>query len=81
MSVTITVKYFAALAELTTTSEEKLLIPKGSSVQDVEVIICDKYPRIKSMSYKLALDFKFVEYHFKIEKEATLAFLPPFAGG
>jgi len=81
MNITITIKYFAALSELTATTEEKFLIPIGSTVQDVVSIISDKYPRIKSMSYKLALDFKFVELNYKIEKEATLAFLPPFAGG
>ncbi|SDH24601.1 molybdopterin synthase sulfur carrier subunit [Pedobacter terrae] len=41
----------------------------------------DRFPTLKGMKYKLALNKNIVQQNTEIKNQATIAIMPPFSGG
>tara|TARA_R110002072_G_scaffold75883_3_gene178338 strand:+ start:2295 stop:2525 length:231 start_codon:yes stop_codon:yes gene_type:complete len=74
------IKYFGKIAELTGISEEEIEVFIGDS-KELNTLLEEKYPSLKQMEYKMAIDEKIVNATQKLEAHSTIALLPPFAGG
>lgn len=77
--MTITVKYFGVLAEITQCSEETLLFTE-TKITELLAVLFKKYPKLKEK------DFQIAQNKVLVPKETMLAapeiaLLPPFAGG
>ena len=77
---TLTIKYFGAVAEVTDTLQEELDIADDMSVQSVIDACLQKYPRLQSMSFKVAHNQKITDSGTVAPRD-EIAFLPPFSGG
>tara|TARA_Y100001972_G_C7666983_1_gene337550 strand:- start:8323 stop:8562 length:240 start_codon:yes stop_codon:yes gene_type:complete len=77
---TLTVKYFGAIAEVTDTLQEELDIMDDMSVQSVVDACLQKYPRLQTMSFKVAHNQKITDSGETAPGD-EIAFLPPFSGG
>lgn len=74
------IKYFGKIAEITGKTEELIFLEKGNS----ETILSNlqvKYPELKTLAYKLAVDQEILKSNMEINEDSTIALLPPFAGG
>ncbi|WP_418262208.1 MoaD/ThiS family protein [Flavobacterium faecale] len=78
----INAKYFGLIADITNKKEERLqLEDKQISVAKLKAIMEMNYPDLKTTTYTVAVNQTMVGSDTKINKEDTIAFLPPFAGG
>ena len=77
---TLTIKYFGAVAEVTDTLQEELDIVDNMSVQSVIDACIQKYPRLQTMSFKVAHNQKITDAGAVAPRD-EIAFLPPFSGG
>ena len=57
------------------------LLGSGTTVADLEQIIQGKYPSVSGLTYKIAINGRFVESEIQVPEAASIAMLPPFAGG
>lgn len=74
------VKYFGMIAEKITCTDEVLAIG-GDDPIDLRVIFEGKYPELKEMSYKIAVNQSITDYVEQTVDNVEIALLPPFAGG
>ncbi len=77
---TLTIKYFGAIAEITETMQEELDILDDMSVQSVIDACLQKYPRLQTMSFKVAHNQKITDSG-EVAPRDEIALLPPFSGG
>ena len=75
----ITIKYFGMLAESTGTSEEQIPF-SGGTVAELMESLYSKYPVLRSMEFKVAVDQKISTEEDLISNQ-EIALLPPFSGG
>ena len=79
--MTVTIKYFGAIAEGTGKSEEEVdLTEVGGDLESVKAYCLKKYNRISNQSFKIAVDQNLVD-HAVLRGGEEIALLPPFAGG
>ncbi len=77
--MTLNIKYFGVIAEITQCHEEVLEFSK-SSIEDLLDILFDKYPEIKIKDFQTAMNNEIVSKN-SIISTSEIALLPPFAGG
>ncbi|XOV92794.1 MAG: MoaD/ThiS family protein [Bacteroidota bacterium] len=77
---TFTIKYFGVVAEVTGRLQEETELKEITSVQDALNACLEKYPELKTVSFKIAHNQKITESG-TIEPKDEIAFLPPFSGG
>ena len=77
--MTLNIKYFGVIAEITQCHEEVLEFSK-SSVDDLLTMLFDKYPEIKINDFQVAMNNEIVSKD-SIISESEIALLPPFSGG
>ena len=77
--MTLNIKYFGVIAEITQCREETLEFSK-SSVNDLLNILFNKYPEIKIKDFQVAMNNEIVSKNSIISKP-KIALLPPFSGG
>ncbi len=77
----IKVQYFGMIAEAAGTSNEELELTNNAMVSSFIQVIQNKYPALKNMDFKIALNQSIVDDSTEIKEDAELAVLPPFAGG
>lgn len=78
----ITVKYFGIIADITQKKEEAFLIDDESkTLKSLKLKLEIKYPKILVINYSIAVNQKFLQNDFLLEKDDIIALLPPFAGG
>jgi len=77
--MTVTIKYFGLLAEITSCSEERLEFSKAS-VSDLLDELFNKYPTLKDKDFQVAQNLEIVSKDAAITTN-ELALLPPFSGG
>ena len=77
--MTLNIKYFGVIAEITQCHEEVLEFSK-SSVDDLLNVLFDKYPEIKIKDFQVAMNNEIISRN-SIVSEPEIALLPPFAGG
>jgi len=73
------IKYFGMLIEATNCAEETLEF-SGSTVDQLLSQLKEKYPHLKNMDFKVAVNQEIVGESVKIER-SEIALLPPFSGG
>ena len=77
----ITLKYFGKIAEIVGSHESIDNSLANLPIRDFKDKIEKVYPRLKTISYKIALNQNLVEASTIINNGDELALLPPFAGG
>ena len=74
------VKYFGMIAELIDKSAE-LIEVEVSEKNDLRSYFELKYPGLKEMNFKIAVNKELVNNVTELEEGSEIALLPPFAGG
>jgi len=80
--MTLTIKYFGAIADVTDKKEEQFQLE--SAHHDLESVKHElelQYPGIKNIPYSVALNKSIALPEAVIHEHDELALLPPFAGG
>lgn len=77
--MTINIKYFGQIAEVTQVEYEQFDFNKNSVSELIEVLF-NKYPELKTKDFKVALNQELVDVDTQITG-GEIALLPPFAGG
>ena len=80
-NIHITVKYFGAIAELTTCSTERIIVEENQGVEDLHQTLLEKYNPLKTATYKIAHNQRIIEDNHPLKDQDEIALLPPFAGG
>ncbi len=79
--MSITIKYFGAIAEATGVTEEVMELQEiDGSIEQLRSVCLEKYSSIKDLSFQLALNQSLVNSGL-LKDGDEVAFLPPFAGG
>lgn len=78
--MTFIIKYFGMTAEASGKTEEELLV-SSSSIKELKDVLLHKYPKLKPMNFKIAVNQNVVENDFDLIGSEEIALLPPFAGG
>jgi molybdopterin synthase sulfur carrier subunit len=77
--MTINIKYFGQIAEVTQVENEQFDFNKNSVSELIEILF-NKYPELKTKDFKVALNQELVDVETQITG-SEIALLPPFAGG
>lgn len=73
-------KYFGMIAEAVGKENEEFEFT-NSSVEELDQLIKNKYEKLFTMNYKVAVNQSFVEENTMLKDNDEIALLPPFAGG
>jgi sulfur-carrier protein len=80
--MTITLKYFGSLADITQLKEEQFTFDQETiSVSALKSKIESSYQNMQNTSYTIAVNQTMSDLQTKIKDQDIIAFLPPFAGG
>ena len=71
--------FFGPLAEITGTPE--LQLENIADTDALQEVIHSRYPRLKGMGYRVAVDKKLITGAHALQNENVVALLPPFSGG
>ncbi|WP_420577238.1 MoaD/ThiS family protein [Ekhidna sp.] len=78
--MTVTIKYFGAVEEVTGIVEESLAIDESQSLEDIKQQLLSKYAGMNELSFQLAVNQTLTE-STTLKDGDEVAVLPPFAGG
>lgn len=80
--MTITLKYFGLIADITNTNEELLLLEKSDfTTNDLIQKLFTKYTELQNVAFSIAVNKLITTTEININNNDTIALLPPFAGG
>lgn len=80
--MTITLKYFGSLADITQKKEEVFSLEDSSmSVSFLKSKMETAYEEFKKTNYSIAVNQSMSSLDYNIQDQDVIAFLPPFAGG
>ncbi|REG98612.1 MoaD/ThiS family protein [Flavobacterium aquicola] len=80
--MTITLKYFGSLADITKLREEQFTFDEETiSVSALKSKVEGSYQNIQNTTYTIAVNQTMSDSQTKIKDQDVIAFLPPFAGG
>ncbi|MBF4470996.1 MoaD/ThiS family protein [Flavobacterium sp. HJJ] len=80
--MTITLKYFGSLADITKLREEQFTFDEETiSVSALKSKIESSYQNMQNTAYTIAVNQTMSDLQNKIKDQDVIAFLPPFAGG
>src|SRR6187431_3803342 len=80
--MTITLKYFGLLADITRLKEEQFTFDEESiSVSSLKSKIESSYQNMQNTTYTIAVNQTMSDLKATIKDQDVIAFLPPFAGG
>jgi len=74
----VIVLYFGITQEITGKVTEKI---EAGNTANLHTKILERYPGMRSVSFRIALNGKLITGERDLESEDTIAILPPFAGG
>ena len=75
----ITVLFFGQIAEQTGVRSAELQDQADTDTAVRAIML--RYPRLGQTPYQVALDLEIVHGNQALERDHTMAFLPPYAGG
>jgi len=75
------ISLYGMLAEAAATTQLEINDFRGESIRDLRKVVEEKYPQLKNMTYKIAVNKKIAKENETLNKTDEVAFLPPFAGG
>lgn len=80
--MTITLKYFGSLADITQKKEEIFSLEENMTPLSVlKAKIETTYEELKKTNYFIAVNQSMSSLDYNIKDQDIIAFLPPFAGG
>ena len=80
--MTITLKYFGSLADITQLKEEQFTFEEETIlVSALKSKIESSYQSMLNTTYNVAVNQTMSDLQTKIKDQDVIAFLPPFAGG
>lgn len=80
--MTITVKYFGLVADITQKKEEQLFIEsEAMTLNQLQSKLESKYPELKNTTYSFAVNQSLSQSNEALKNNDEIALLPPFAGG
>jgi sulfur-carrier protein len=80
--MTITLKYFGLLVDITQKKEEVYsMVPNAVSVSFLKSKMETTYEELKKTNYSIAVNQSLSSLDYIIKDQDVIAFLPPFAGG
>lgn len=80
--MTITLKYFGLLADITQLKEEQFTFDQETiSVSALKTKIESEYQNMQNTNYSIAVNQVMSSLQTTIKNQDVIAFLPPFAGG
>jgi molybdopterin synthase sulfur carrier subunit len=80
--MTITLKYFGLLADITQLKEERFTFDQETiSISALKSKIESSYKNMQNTTYTIAVNQTMSDLQAKIKDQDVVAFLPPFAGG
>lgn len=80
--MTITLKYFGLLADITQLKEEQFTFEQETiSVSALKSKIENSYQSMQNTTYSIAVNQAMSSLQATIKDQDVIAFLPPFAGG
>jgi molybdopterin synthase sulfur carrier subunit len=80
--MTITLKYFGLLADITQLKEEQFTFEEDTiSVSALKSKIENSYQNMQNITYNIAVNQTMSDLKTAIKDKDVIAFLPPFAGG
>jgi molybdopterin synthase sulfur carrier subunit len=78
--MTVNIKYFGMIAEKVGVTSESVEIQIDKKI-NLRNFIESKYPSIKNMNYKIAVNQQIGDFISEESNGYEIALLPPFAGG
>jgi molybdopterin synthase sulfur carrier subunit len=80
--MTITIKYFGRIADITNKNEEEFIsedtsLSTGSLINNLQLIYAD----LRNATYVLAVNETITKVDLQLKNSDIIALLPPFAGG
>ena len=75
----INVLTFGAITEIT--GSKSFLMNGIDSTQHLVDLLEEKYPRLKTVQYAIAVNKEVIQQNTILDNDATVAILPPFSGG
>jgi molybdopterin synthase sulfur carrier subunit len=80
--MTITLKYFGLLADITNKKEETLLLEDETvALSFLKNKMENQYEALQNTTYAIAINQSLTGIDATIKDQDVIAFLPPFAGG
>jgi molybdopterin synthase sulfur carrier subunit len=80
--MTITLKYFGLIADITNTNEELFNLEKSDyTSQDLINQLYEKYTGLQQVSFAIAVNKSIISAEINLNDNDLIALLPPFAGG
>ena len=77
----LTILYFGMIEEITNRREEIISLPSGSTIEQLEKFIKDKYEKLQHLSFKISIDKEISSEKVLLNSSNEIALLPPFSGG
>ena len=78
--ITIIIKYFGAITDVTHKKEESFHFKNGGSLKDLQAELEQRYPGIQNIPYSVAQNQIIIKQGI-IGEGDEITLLPPFAGG
>ncbi len=75
----INVLTFGAITEIT--GSKSFLMQGIDSTERLVDLLEEKYPRLKTVQYAIAVNKEVIQQNTMLDNDATVAILPPFSGG
>lgn len=63
------------------TGKRSFTVTDIDSIEDLRLMLENEYPELKTIQYAIAVNRKLVTNSTLLDKNATIALLPPFSGG
>lgn len=80
--MTVTLKYFGSLVDITQKKEEFFLLEESKiSLSFLKSKMEAAYEELKNANYNIAVNQTMCSLDYTIKDQDVIAFLPPFAGG
>lgn len=73
--------YFGMVAETTNCNEEILTVDKECCIDQLKIILKNKYQKLQNLSFIIAIDKEIALNNQLLNPNNEVALLPPFSGG
>jgi len=80
-SATLTVRLFAGLVDLLSTTELQLALPSPCTVRELEERLRKDFPALTRAVFRIAVDQSYGQAEQVISDSSEVALLPPVSGG
>jgi len=80
-SAILTVRLFAGLVDLLSTTELKLALPKECTVHELDHRLRQEFPALAKAVFRIAVDQSYGQAQQVISASSEVALLPPVSGG